>query len=80
MERFVLWDLPIHAYDQQFIMNLSDEDLVDLLNTYGWDLDLLRELLWRAHHNDPDWVKSDIPLDTRELMEAANILGQSLMC
>lgn len=80
MERFKYLDLPIHAYDQKFIESLSDKELVDLLNIYDWDLDLLRELLWRAHHNDPNWVKSEIPLDLRELKEAANILGQNLIC
>lgn len=80
MERFKYKELPIHNYDAEYIQKLSDKELVDLLNKYDWDFDLLRDLLWRAHHDDPNWVKSEIPLDLRELKEAANILGQNLIC
>lgn len=80
MERFKYQELPIHSYDQKYIENLSDKELVDLLNTYDWDLDLLRDLLWRAHKNDQNWASSAVGMDViRELQDAAKTLGQHLI-
>ena len=81
MKRFVFQDLPIHSYSTEEIESLTDKELVDLLNTsHDWDLDLLRDLLWRAHRNDPDWVSSAEGMEiVRELQAAAETLGQHLV-
>lgn len=79
MTRFVMWDLPIHRYSKDFIIGLSDKELVNLINKGDDELDLLRELLWRAHRYDPDWVSMAEGKDViRELQDAAKTLGQVL--
>lgn len=80
MVRFRDRDLPIHNYTTEEIENMSDKELVDLLNNYDWDLDLTRDLLWRAHRNDPDWSLNAVGLDlVRELQNSAEALGQHLI-
>ena len=62
MTRFYTFSEPMsHSYDASDIAAMSDEELIEEINSSGsWDADLLADLIWRAFPDfDEPWEVGD---------------------
>ena len=73
--RFRDFSIPGSYYDPFYLDSLSDAELVrEIKNSDSWDMDLLRELCWRAGLID-EWEESDGDTFEDVAFKAAEKLG-----